>query len=220
MDKIRALIVDDERLSRQRLRRLLDAANDIEVVGECSNGDEASPLLAFQDVDLLFLDVQMPQMDGFQLLASLHGNQPAVVFVTAYDEYTVKAFDVHALDYLLKPFDPERFARTLERARQEIDLRRGGRPTQSALPAFVRTHLPVKIAGRILFLRVDEIDWIEAADNYVRLHTVTGEVHLVRETLHTMQSRLDPGRFLRIHRSTLVNVPLSASSAPGSTATT
>jgi two-component system LytT family response regulator len=206
VEKIRVLIVDDERLSRQRLRRLLDAEADLEVLAECASGDEAAAVLAAGEVDLLFLDVQMPQMDGFQLLASLRGRQPVVVFVTAYDEYAVKAFDVHALDYLLKPFDPERFGQTLERARQEIEWRRGGRPASGVVPAFVRTHLPVKTAGRILFLRVDEIDWIEAADNYVRIHTVNGEDHLVRETLNTMQGRLDPGRFLRIHRSTIVNV--------------
>ena len=197
--------MDDERLSRQRLHRLLSDEPDMEVVAECASGGEAMEYLAASEADLLFLDVQMPQMDGFQLLASLGDRPPAVVFVTAYDEYAVKAFDVHALDYLLKPYDPERLALTLERARREIESRRGGRST-SALPAFLRTHLPVKTAGRILFLRVDDIDWIEAADNYVRLHTTAGETHLVRETLNTMQGRLDPGRFLRIHRSSIVNV--------------
>ncbi len=204
MEKIRALIVDDERLSRQRLHRLLSEESDMEVAAECGSAGEALEYLAANGADLLFLDVQMPQMDGFQLLASLGGRAPAVVFVTAYDEYAVKAFDVHALDYLLKPYDPERLARTLERARHEIESRRGGR-TAAAVPAFLRTHLPVKTAGRILFLPVDDIDWIEAADNYVRLHTAAGEAHLVRETLNAMQGRLDPGRFLRIHRSTIVN---------------
>jgi two-component system LytT family response regulator len=205
VEKIRTLIVDNERLSRQRLRRLLAAERDVEVVGECGSGSEAFEFLAASDVDLLFLDVQMPQMDGFPLLASLNGRHPAVVFVTAYDEYAGKAFDGHVLDYLLKPFDPVRFARTLDRARREIELRRGGRPSTD-VPSFLRTHLPIKAAGRILFLRMDEIDWIEAADNYVRVHTSGGDVHLVRETLNAIQSRLDPGRFLRIHRSTIVNL--------------
>jgi len=205
VEQIRVLIVDDERLSRQRLRRLLAAEPDIAIVAECGNAAAALEALAARHVDLLFLDVQMPQMDGFQFLDSLDDGRPVVVFVTAYDDYAVRAFDVRALDYLLKPFEPARFAKTLERARQEVELRRSSRPAGGVAP-LVRTHLPVKTSGRILFLRMEEIDSIEAADNYVRIHMGSGEAHLVRETMNAMQARLDPARFLRIHRSTIVNV--------------
>ena len=206
MEKIRALIVDDERLSRRRLRRLLAAEPDIEVVAECAQSAEAASHLDSGRVDLLFLDVQMPQMDGFQLLGSLDGARlPAVVFVTAYDEYALKAFEVHALDYLLKPFDRPRFAKTLDHARRQIEYRRSAPTSGAAAAASARTHVAIKTNGKILFLRAEEVDWVEAADNYVRVH-VGHDAHLVRETLNAMQTRLDPARFLRIHRSALVNV--------------
>ena len=212
MEKIRTLIVDDERLARRRLRRLLAAETDIEVVGECAGGLEAAEYLGTHDTDLLFLDVQMPQVDGFGVLASLEpARVPLVVFVTAYDEYALKAFEVHAFDYLLKPFDRARFARTLEAVRGQLQARNGGRSHH--LAALIEelgarrgrsARFPIKTANRVFFIRTEEIDWVEAADNYVCLH-VGAERHLVRETMNAIEARLDPELFVRIHRSTIVN---------------
>ena len=214
ISKIRTVIVDDERLARQRVRRLLTGEADIEIVGECAGAEEAVSVLTENDVDLLFLDIQMPQMDGFDLLASLDDTHiPVVVFVTAYDEHALRAFEVHAFDYLLKPFDSERFAKTLAGAREQLrrlgDVERDQRLT--ALIDELRTRrkypsrIPVRSSGRIVFVRSESIDWIEAADNYVCLH-VGGETHLLRETMNSLEQRLDPEMFARIHRSTIVNL--------------
>jgi two-component system LytT family response regulator len=212
--KIRTLIVDDEPLGRERVRALLAEDPEIEIIGECKDGREAVAAIETQRPALLFLDVQMPEMDGFEVLEATAGEEmPVVIFVTAYDRYAVKAFEVHALDYLLKSFDRERFASALQRAKEEIH-----RGHESGIDARVTglleelqsrqkrlTRLVIKSAGRIFFLRVEEIDWIEAADNYVRLHAGK-ETHLLRETLQSLEGRLDPERFLRIHRSTIVNI--------------
>jgi two-component system LytT family response regulator len=212
--KIRTLIVDDEPLGRERVRGLLAEDPEIEIIGECKDGREAVAAIETQRPALLFLDVQMPEMDGFEVLEATAGEEmPVVIFVTAYDRYAVKAFEVHALDYLLKSFDRERFASALRRAKDEI--RRG---RESGIGARVAglleeiqsrqkrlTRLVIKSAGRIFFLRVEEIDWIEGADNYVQLHAGK-EKHLLRETLQSLEGRLDPERFLRIHRSTIVNI--------------
>lgn len=213
--RIRTVIVDDERLARQRVRRLLSREADIDVLGECASAEEASAILRDVEVDLLFLDIQMPQTDGFDLLASLEEDKvPVVVFVTAYDEYALKAFEVHAFDYLLKPFDSDRFARTLAAAREQVAKLRDSNSTSERLDALVAelrgrkkypARIPVKSSGRIVFVRIPDIDWIEAADNYVCLH-VGGETHLLRETMSALEKRLDPQEFARIHRSTIVNL--------------
>lgn len=210
MPKLRVLIVDDELIARRRIRRLLDA-DDYEIVGECGNGLEAVLKIQADTPDLVFLDVQMPEMDGFTVLQTIDAQpMPAVIFVTAYDRYALKAFEVHAVDYLLKPFDDERFAKAIERARAQIqnntlndrlmDLLESLKPR----PQYIE-RLVIKAAGRIFFLPVEEIDWIEAADNYVSLHTGR-ESHLLRETISRLESKLDPKMFLRIRRSTIVNL--------------
>lgn len=214
---IRALIVDDEPLARQRIRSLLRSESDIEVIGECANGQDAVAVVRAQRPDLLFLDVQMPHLDGFGVLESLGRPLPVVIFITAHDRYALKAFEVHALDYLLKPFDRERFRKTLDRARAQVQ----GTDVNQRLLALLGDvqksraagvdgrkagdRLAVKSGGRVYFVRFDEIDWIEAAGNYVRLH-VGKDSHLLRETMNGLEERLDPDRFLRIHRSTIINL--------------
>jgi len=211
---IRALIVDDEPLARQRLRRLLKDEADIEVIGECADGGEAVVAIRTERPELVFLDIQMPVLDGFGVLQALGlDNLPAIIFVTAYDRYALRAFEYNALDYLLKPFDRERFRKTLERARTQLDRGPTGEEAKQILGAVeeyknegrVLERLVIKSSGRVFFLRVDEIDWIEAAGNYVRLH-VGKEGHLLRDTMNSLEARLDPKRFLRIHRSTMVNI--------------
>lgn len=212
--KIRALIVDDEPLARRRLRTLLRAEPDVEVAGECGDGRRAVAAILEKKPDLVFLDVQMPVVDGFGVVETVGAaRMPVVVFVTAYDTYALKAFEVHALDYLLKPFDRERFRKTLDRVRAQISGQRNGQPERHLLALLKELkngakppeRLVVRTAGRIFFLPIAEIDWIEAAGNYVRLHAGK-ETHLVRETMLTIERRLDPQRFLRIHRSTIVNL--------------
>ena len=214
MEKIRTVIVDDEPLARRGIRAHLKEERDIEIIAECGNGREAVQVIERQAPDLVFLDVQMPELDGFGVLASLKQEPlPALIFVTAYDKYALRAFEVHALDYLLKPFDSERFTRALERARAQLE-RRSISDLSHRLQSLIddlRTNqkyaerLVIKTAGRIFFLGVEEIDWIEAADNYVRLHAGT-ETHLLRETMNSLESKLDPNRFLRVQRSTIINV--------------
>lgn len=212
--KIRTLIVDDEPLARERIRTLLEGEADIEVVAECANGLEALAMIQSARPELLFLDVQMPELDGFEVLQHLaHAPIPALIFVTAYDQYALRAFEVHALDYLLKPFDRERFEMALHRARQQLqhattgDLNQRLRLLLEELQR-ERQYLDrfvVKSGGRVFFLKVDEIDWIEAAANYVRLQ-VGRESHLLRETIKALEAKLDPAKFLRLSRSTIVNL--------------
>jgi two-component system LytT family response regulator len=214
MDKIRTLIVDDEPLARQRLRALLAGAADFDLIGECGDGDEAVTAIGEHGPDLVFLDVQMPGRDGLGVVAALDPERlPAFIFVTAYDRYALQAFEVQALDYLLKPFDRDRFEKALERARAAV--RRGPSPDAGhQLRALIEEMKPgrkflerilIKSGSRVLFLKVEELDWIEAAGNYLRLH-VGAEMHLLRETMNALETRLDPARFLRIHRSTIVNI--------------
>jgi two-component system LytT family response regulator len=212
--KIRTLIVDDEPLGRERIRALLSDDTEIEVVGEYSDGKQAISGIEGTHPDLLYLDVQMPEMDGFAVLEAIAGEwMPVIIFVTAYDRYAVQAFEVHAVDYLLKSFDRERFQCALRRAKEQIRRSREGlwneRLTGLLEDLQARqkrlTRLVIRSAGRIFFLPVEEIDWLEAADNYVRIH-VGRESHLIRETLQSMEGRLDPSEFLRIHRSTVVNL--------------
>jgi two-component system LytT family response regulator len=220
---IRTLIVDDEPLARRRLRTLLDADPEVTVVGESGDGERALADVRTLRPDLMFLDVQMPILDGFGVLEALaEGPLPAVIFVTAHDRYALKAFEVHALDYLLKPFDRDRFAAALQRAKAQV--RRGQSPAvdqqlRELLQAVqdrrqVAERLAVKSGGRVYLVRVEDIDWIEAASNYVRLH-VGKEEHLLRDTLAGLESRLDPARFVRVHRSTIVNIDRIRELQPG-----
>lgn len=192
---------------------LLQQEVDVEVVGECSDGGQAVSAIQQHAPDLVFLDVQMPGCDGFEVIRHIGADRmPTVIFVTAYDEYALRAFEVHALDYLLKPFGKERFQQTLRHAREALERRRAGDLGRRLL-ALVHDIKPepqrverlvVKSGGRVFFLRTDDIDWIEAAGNYVRLH-LGSESHLFRETMNRMEARLDGRRFARIHRSRIVN---------------
>ena len=212
--KIRALIVDDEPLARRRIKSLLAHDESVDVIGECSDGFRAVSSINELTPDLVFLDVQMPAMDGFEVIKTIGPERmPTVIFVTAYDQYALKAFEVNALDYLLKPFDRSRFQKTLERAKTMISgLQNGSVNNQllSLLKNLRREHeLPdrfiIKSGGRVVFLKVDEIDWMRAVGNYVRLQ-VGRDSHLMRETMTGMEAKLYPDRFMRIHRSTIVNL--------------
>ena len=214
MEKIRTVIVDDEPLARRGIRAYLKDERDVEIIAECSNGREAVSVIEEQAPDLVFLDIQMPELDGFGVLEAINVEPlPSIIFVTAYDKYALRAFEVHALDYLLKPFDSERFTRALERARGQIE-RRSISDLSHRLQSLIddlkanqkyAERLVIKSAGRIFFLGVEEIDWIEAADNYVRLHA-GHNTHLLRETMNKLESRLDPHQFLRVQRSAIINV--------------
>lgn len=215
--KIKVLIVDDEPPARRNLRALLKCDAEIELVKECGNGREAVSSIRALQPDLVFLDVQMPELDGFAVLEQLAGQPlPVIIFVTAYDQYALKAFEVSALDYLLKPFSDERFRKALEQAKRQIaqqnasDLGQkllrllGAREAKTEAPRYL-TRLLVKTTGRVIFIRTEEIDWIEAYDNYIRLH-VSGKAHLLRQTMNELEAGLDPEQFARIHRSTIVNL--------------
>jgi two-component system LytT family response regulator len=212
--KIRTLIVDDEPLARQGIRLLLQSEPDIEIAGECASGEEALTAFQSEPPALMFLDVQMPKMDGFALLAAIPGEQmPVVVFVTAYDHHALKAFEVSALDYLLKPLKPARFRAALQRARQQIESRDAGALNQrlQVLLATVKpdstypSHLSVKNGERTMFVKLSEVDYIEAAANYAILHVGT-LTHVLRETLTNLENRLSPKHFLRVNRSAIVNL--------------
>jgi two-component system LytT family response regulator len=210
---VRALIVDDEPPARRRLRALLKAEPSIDVIGEAGDGIAAVDAVERLEPDLLFLDVQMPGRDGFDVIEEVSLRRraacPAVIFVTAFDKYAVKAFDVHAVDYLLKPFDRARLRQAIVRASRLV----GEAGLSNRLMAVAKDatrHRPlrrvlVRTAGRIIFVDVDAIDWIEATGHYVTLHAGR-EAHLVRESLSDLTARLDPARFARIHRGTVVNL--------------
>ncbi len=234
MTALRALIVDDEKPARRRLRELLAPEPDVEVAGECADGEEALAALraaarAGRPVELLFLDVQMPGLDGFGVLGALAdaagAPPPAVVLVTAYDRYALRAFDAHAVDYLLKPYSDERFQLALGRAVRRVRAGgaaslvrqlegllaglRAGAPEAEPAPPAARQHLDrivLKEQGRVHLLRVDEIAWAAAEGVYVRLHTVRRTTHLHRALLGELEAALDPRRFVRIHRSAIVNL--------------
>jgi two-component system LytT family response regulator len=210
---IRVLIVDDEPIIRRGLRAHLSGRKTYEIVGESSNGRQAISDIRETKPDLVFLDVQMPEVDGFGVIRAIGPNEmPAVVFITAYDEYAVQAFDVNALDYLLKPFDEERFSRCLARVEQRLSEARKPDTLVEKLALLVAEQtkpraadrLAIRNSDRITLLQTEDIDWIEAADNYVEIH-VGKQVHLMRETLSNLEQRLQPFRFLRVHRSRLVN---------------
>jgi two-component system, LytTR family, response regulator len=209
--RIRAVIVDDEELARQVLREFLSSHREVEIAAECANGFEAVKAVAEQKPDLVFLDIQMPKLDGFEVL-ELIGPGAAVVFVTAYDSYAIKAFEVHAVDYLLKPIGAERFEAALERAKQRL----GGKLPQQTLPptelaAAARPpsqyldRIPVRDGTRVFIIPVSKLDYAEAQDDYVALAS-EGKKHLKQQTISSLETALDPSRFLRIHRSYIVNL--------------
>lgn len=209
---LRTVIADDEPLARERMRSLLGAEQDIEVVAETGDGLATVDAILTHRPDLVFLDIHMPKLDGFGVIEAVGPEQmPTVVFVTAYDKHALRAFEVQALDYLLKPFDDDRFQAALARVRELIEG--GQRDVERRLLALVRDlnrpsrpeRLVVKSGGRLFFLRIDEIDWVEAAGNYVKLHVGT-DAHLMRETMTSIEQRLNPEMFFRIHRSHIVNL--------------
>jgi two-component system LytT family response regulator len=212
--KIRTVIVEDEPLARERLRTLLEEDPEIAIVAECGDGRSAVNVINEQKPDLVFLDIQLPERNGFEVLSDLGPeNLPAVVFVTAYGQFAVKAFDVHAIDYLLKPFDVERFERALRRAKEQIERKDTKVQSESIreLIGSLRPERPgpkrisIKSSGKLIFIRTDEIDFVEAADNYVKVRT-GGNVHTVRDTLGAFEDRLPADDFVRISRSCIVNV--------------
>ncbi len=214
MERIRVLIADDEPLARKGVRMRLDAEADFEIVGECSNGRKAVEAIERLAPDLVFLDIEMPRLGGFSVIETIGANRmPAVIFVTAYDEHALRAFEVHALDYLLKPIDGARFREAIERARNRIrnrDLESINRKLSDLIQDIKKEkkyleRLAIKSGERVLLLGVDEIDWIEAADNYARIHAGK-QSHLLHATMNSLESKLDPARFLRVHRSAIVNI--------------
>ena len=225
-NRIRAIIVDDEPTARRGVRLLLERDHAVEVIGEAATGAEAAELIRREKPDLAFLDVQMPGSDGFAALEQISpATAPAVVFVTAYDEHALRAFEVNAVDYLLKPYDDARFGAALQRAKEEVRRRQtdtvNARLTQlldylqqnsgTAAAAQAKEEkaagdrILLKSSGEIFFLKTEEIDWIEAEGDYMKFH-VNGRTHLMRETMARLEARLDPKRFIRIHRSTIVNI--------------
>jgi two-component system, LytTR family, response regulator len=212
--KIRTVVADDQPLARMRLLALLSEERDVEVVAAVGSGPEAVEALRQFSPHLIFLDVQMPGMDGMAVVDAVGADRmPATVFVTAYDEYAVQAFEVHAVDYLLKPFGRTRLQKALARVRARLEGDRAGAVAARLLalvdelrsPAPSGERLIVRAGGRVTFVEVEQIDWVEAEGNYVRIHA-GGDSHLVRETMARLHARLDPKRFFRIHRSRLVNV--------------
>ncbi len=210
---MRTLIVDDEPLARTALLRLLNREREISVVGESADGESAVQAIRDLQPDLVFLDVQMPEMDGFQVVECIGaGQMPATIFVTAFDRYAIRAFDANAVDYLLKPFLPDRLTRAISRARDRYQGRHDQETAQRLFrllagryPSDYAQRLPVTSNGRIVFVPVAAIDWIEAEGNYARIH-VAAQTHEIRQTLQTLMEKLDPREFVRIHRSTIVNV--------------
>ena len=212
MNQIRTVIADDQPMARERLTALLSEEPDVQVVAACASGAEAVTAIERHRPDLVFLDMQMPELDGLGVIAAVGPERmPSVVFVTAYDEFALRAFDVHALDYLLKPFGRQRFQKALDRARDHLSRERAGdlarrllalveegRPAQPR-----RERLMVRSGARVVFVDVQHVDWVAAEGNYVRLH-VGDESHLIRETMHAVEARLG-SKFVRIHRSRIVN---------------
>lgn len=199
--KIRTLIADDMPLSRARTRRFLEDEADIEIIGECADGEAVLAAIGSERPDLVFLDVQMPGMSGIELLERVPPEQrPAVVFITAFDEFAVPAFEVRAVDYLLKPFDRERLQQALARVRERLAVAPPGSGERKPLSRFA-----VKSAGKTVFVNVDDVDWIETAGNYLCLHAGS-TTHLVRETMAQVEAQIDPQKFARIHRSAIVRL--------------
>lgn len=212
--RIRTLIVDDEPLARRKIRRMLARDPEVDILDDCANGQQAIAAVSSHNPDLVFLDIQMPEVDGFDVLNSIAPTgTPFVIFVTAYDQYALRAFEVSAVDYLVKPFDRSRFEKALQRAKSRLATERGSDLNQQTLALLEELkarsshveRLVIKAGGRAFFLKTEEIDWIEAEGKYVRLH-VGKESYLLREAISSMESQLDPKKFPRIHRSTIVNI--------------
>lgn len=213
-EKLRVFIVEDEPLAREKMRTMLRKDTDIEVVGEAADGKQAVEGIKQRRPDLLFLDVQIPGMDGFRVLESLKTERlPMVIFVTAYDQYALRAFEFYALDYLLKPFDRQRLSKALDRAKSQVRKDRGVHMNDGILELLRElkekpkhlSRIAIRTDGRVFFVKAEEVDWIGAEGNYVSLH-MGKESYLLRETISNMESQMDPARFLRIHRSTIVNI--------------
>ncbi|MGB9180391.1 MAG: LytTR family DNA-binding domain-containing protein [Pyrinomonadaceae bacterium] len=218
--KIKTLIVDDEPLARRTLRDLLVVDPEIEIIGECGSGPEAVKFIRRQIPDLLFLDIQMPGMNGFEALAKIEHEQiPAIIFVTAFDSYALKAFEMHALDYLLKPFTDKRFEEALRQAKTHVELKeinklsqsllallgdQAGRETAPVKRKSFLTRFMIRSGGRVAFIKAADVDWISADDYYIKLH-IAGKSHLLRVSMNELEEKLDPRKFLRIHRSTIIN---------------
>lgn len=222
---IRALVVDDDPLSRQRLCTLIEKEPDLELAGTCVDGEEAVASIASLRPDLLFLDVEMPRRDGFGVVDAVGAERlPTTIFISAYAEFAVRAFEAYALDYLLKPFGDERFQQALERARQQVHARTAGSDLRivslldhlkGSAPDAYPAMLAVKTGGQYVMVRTDDIDWIEADDNYARLHLRSGGVRLLNRSLTALESKvLDPRRFVRVHRSSIVNLARIVSLEP------
>jgi two-component system LytT family response regulator len=211
---LRVLIVDDEPLGRERIRSLLANRAEVTIAAECRHGREAVDAIRSHEPDLVFLDIQMPELDGFDVIQEIGASEmPPVIFVTAYDQHALQAFEVHAVDYLLKPFDVDRFEEAFERAADLITRAQQSRFT-SHLDALLQelkpsrkplNRLMIKTRSKYYFLPTDEIDWIEATGNYVTLHA-SGKRHLLRQTMGALEDQLDPAHFMRIHRSTIVRI--------------
>jgi two-component system LytT family response regulator len=236
MQKLRTIIVDDEPLALKLLRTVLSEISDVEIVAECSNGKQAVEAATELEPELIFLDIQMPGMNGFDVIKSLQTDiMPMVVFVTAYDQYAVDAFDLHAVDYVLKPLDSERIARSVERAIdrlkndvdrsfkspligaiEEISERASKEKSDESvnnLPDSMKRKLLVRDSGVVKVIPFDDIDWVDAAGDYMCVHAV-GETHVIRSTLRDLMTKLDDNLFVRIHRSTIVNVERVVSVTP------
>ena len=218
--KVRALIVDDESLARRTIRELLADDPEVEVIGECGSGAEAVDFVRRQPPDLLFLDIQMPGMNGFETLGQIEfGRIPAIIFVTAFDQYALQAFEVHALDYLLKPFSDRRFEEALRQAKAHIEMKEVSTlsqrllallgeqaappPVEAGRKTYLRRFM-IKSGGRVTFVKASDVDWISADDYYIKLH-VGAQTPLLRMSMSELEEKLDPKSFLRIHRSTIVN---------------
>lgn len=213
---IKTIIVDDEELARERVRGFLGETDRFEIVAECANGKEAVESIYNYKPDLVFLDIQMPVMNGFEVIEQIKDELPLIIFVTAYDEYAIKAFEVNALDYLLKPFDRKRFHLSLERA-EKIIRESGEKELRAKIDSLLKQidteekkyteRFVVKQSGKISFVPADEIDYMEATGNYIKLATANGS-HLIRETMNKIEKKLDPQNFIRVHRSFIVKVEM------------
>lgn len=211
--KLTTIIVDDEPLARERIRTLLAAEPDVTILADCASGPEAVAAIRRQAPDVLFLDVQMPEMDGFQVLRALGSTLPVVIFITAFDEHAVRAFEAQALDYLLKPFKPARFRAALARAREQVARHQPTEITRQLLDllntraptATYITRITVRDRDRVRFVKTSDVDWLEASGNYVIVHAGR-EKHVLRDTLTSLESQLSPKEFVRLSRSAIVNL--------------
>jgi len=210
--KLRAIVVDDEPIARLRIRRMLDADTSVELIAECADGEAAVTAIGRDGPDLVFLDIQMPEMDGFDVVKTVGVERmPVTIFVTAYDQFALRAFEAHALDYLLKPFGKARFADALSRAKQHVAGQLNRQVLENVLATVGQVanrypkQIPVTQSGRVVFIDTSTIDWIDSNGNYAQLH-VGNQQYEIRETLSAIERRLDPLDFVRIHRSTIVNI--------------